>query len=351
LRILTRSRCATKNALLQSQRWYISHDQDKLKTLQVLKNSIQTKIDNLHPTDQDTTQSLNEIKKEYYSYLEFSDEDLVELLDHFQGLESQLTDICMKEALRGTYDALGCYIQINSDRIRGRERSNQFVEILTNMYLRYMSHSHPYGSTGGFVVHRRKPNVQRTVSSHDLGLKATIIYCADPYSYGYLKHETGLHQHQLRGYKTEKFNKCHAAVKVCPDLDSIGDIRSMNEYVSTVRIPTAKLDAMREFDVSHPESGIAVVSNIECACAERKMHAEHIVKCMVIMKELGMNSTSNDTVIRQYWKTDRDTVRDVQTGEQWKNQYDAVLNGGMFPLLQSRLLYFSNQLYRPLEQT
>ncbi|MDR0454403.1 MAG: peptide chain release factor 2 [Deferribacteraceae bacterium] len=283
-----------------------------------------------------------------YVFLELykeGDESLLpELEQNVKTLSKTAGDFELKLILGGDHDLNNAILTIHSGA--GGTESNDWVAMIMRMYSRY-------AETEGFSL-----EILDQLEGEEAGIKSITFNVIGPYSYGYLKGETGIHR-LVRISPFDSQNRRHtsfASVFVLPEIDDDLEIE-INESelrIDTYRAGGAGGQHINRTDsavrLTHIPTGIVVTCQSERSQHKNKAHAMKILRSKLYEYEMSKRNSEKEKIeasksdigwgnqIRSYVMHPYKMVKDLRTRHETGN-VDAVMDGELEPFIRSYLLY------------
>lgn len=264
--------------------------------------------------------------------------------DSVRSLEKLVADFELKLVLSGSNDSNNAIITINSGA--GGTEANDWAAMLYRMYTHYAEHN-------GY-----KCDILDYMEGEEAGIKNATINIKGPYTYGYLKGETGVHR-LVRISPFDSANRRHtsfAAVFVMPEIedDIEVEINETDLEIDTYRASGAGGQHVNTTDsavrITHVPSGVVVTCQSERSQHKNKAHAMKILKSRLYELEIQkkneekqkLESTKTEigwgNQIRSYVMHPYKMVKDLRTRHETGN-VDSVMDGNLDPFIRSYLLY------------
>lgn len=287
---------------------------------------------------EDDVDVLLELYKEGEEGLEKDIQDAVGKLDKMAA------DFELKLILSGPNDANSAIITINSGA--GGTEANDWAAMLYRMYTHYAEHN-------GY-----KCEILDYMEGEEAGIKNATINIKGPFTYGYLKGETGVHR-LVRISPYDSANRRHtsfAAVFVLPEIedDIEVDISEADLQIDTYRASGAGGQHVNTTDsavrITHIPTGVVVTCQTERSQHKNKAHAMKILKSRIYDLEMEkkneekqkLENTKTDigwgNQIRSYVMHPYKMVKDLRTRHETGN-VDAVMDGHLDAFIRAYLLH------------
>ena len=270
------------------------------------------------------------------------DEELIELLTNdLDKINTELEEIKIETYLSGKYDKNNCILEIHSGA--GGTESCDWVEMLYRMYTRYLQ-KNKYNFT-----------ILDSQEGEEVGYKSISLLVKGINSYGYLKHEKGIHR-LVRISPFDSNNRRHtsfASVEVTPEID--------NDINITIEEKDINVDVYRSSGpggqgvnttdsavrITHMPSKIVVTCQNERSQIKNKEMALNILKSKLYNLELEkqnneINNFKENKSIgwgngkRSYIMCPYTLVKDNETGYE-TSAVDKVLDGDLEELIYAGL--------------
>lgn len=286
----------------------------------------------------DDTEVLIELFKEGEEGVEKDIETSIE------NLGRMVADFELKIVLSGPNDSNSAIININSGA--GGTEANDWAAMLYRMYTRF-------AELNGY-----KCDILDYMEGEEAGIKNATINIRGPFTYGYLKGETGVHR-LVRISPFDSANRRHtsfAAVFVMPEIeDDIEiDISESDLDIDTYRASGAGGQHVNTTDsavrITHVPTGVVVTCQSERSQHKNKAHAMKILKSRLYELEIEkkneekqkLESTKTEigwgNQIRSYVMHPYKMVKDLRTRHETGN-VDSVMDGGLNPFIRAYLLH------------
>jgi len=238
----------------------------------------------------------------------------------------------LTEKLQGKYDKYNAILSIYAGA--GGTDAQDWAEMLMKMYLKFAQKNN------------WSAQVVQIKEGKEAGIKSTTLIIGNPYAYGYLKGESGVH----RLVRLSPFNSDHlrhtsfALVEVLPELKKLSQIKIRPE---DLRIETYKASGPGGQYVNKTESAVRVThlpTGIVVACQNQRLQGDNKKTALEILysklyqynlktreeekNQLRGQSMPNEwgSQIRSYVLHPYQMVKDHRTGTKVGNA-EAVLEG------------------------
>ena len=249
--------------------------------------------------------------------------------------------------LIGKYDELDCYIEIRPGA--GGTESCDFSYMLFNMYKNYFS----------------KENISYEVIdityNDEAGIKNALIKVSDVYSYGYLKHESGVHR-LVRISPFDSNRRRHtsfSSVVVTPVFKESIDIKidekdlKVDTFYSSGAGGQSVNTTLSAVRITHIPSNIVVTCQNERSQIQNKNKALEILKNKLYEIELEKQNELEDSLkhkknvefgnqIRSYVLEPYKLLKDNRSNYESTNPED-ILSGNLKEMLNFNLRSLSNE--------
>jgi peptide chain release factor 2 len=259
-------------------------------------------------------------------------------------LNKMLDEFEVKMILNDNHDSNDAIVTIHSGA--GGTEANDWAEMLYRMYNRWIEKK-------GY-----KLEVLDFIEGDKVGIKSITFNVIGPYSYGYLKGESGIHR-LVRLSPFDANNKRHtsfASVFVLPDVDEEIEIE-INESelkIETFRASGAGGQHVNKTDsavrITHLPTGIVVTCQNERSQHQNKANALKILKAKLYEREMEKKREEKEKLesskgeigwgnqIRSYVLHPYRMVKDLRTKIEIGNA-DAVLDGEIDEFIDAYLLF------------
>lgn len=259
-------------------------------------------------------------------------------------LSDKIEDFELKLVLSAPNDGNNAIITINSGA--GGTEANDWAAMLYRMYTHYAERN-------GY-----KCDILDYMEGEEAGIKNAVINIKGPFTYGYLKGETGVHR-LVRISPYDSANRRHtsfAAVFVTPEIeDDIEiDISEGDLEIDTYRASGAGGQHVNTTDsavrITHVPSGVVVTCQSERSQHKNKAHAMKILKSRLYELEIEKKNEEKQKLentkteigwgnqIRSYVMHPYKMVKDLRTRHETGN-VDSVMDGNLDPFIRAYLLH------------
>jgi len=284
------------------------------------------------------TEVLIELHKEGEEGLEKDIEDSI------NSLEKNIADFELKLVLSAQNDGNNAIITINSGA--GGTEANDWAAMLYRMYTQYAEHQ-------GY-----KYDILDYMEGEEAGIKNAVINIKGPFTYGYLKCETGVHR-LVRISPYDSANRRHtsfAAVFVTPEIedDIEVDISESDLQIDTYRASGAGGQHVNTTDsavrITHVPTNTVVTCQSERSQHKNKASAMKILKSRLYDLEMDKKNEEKQKLentkteigwgnqIRSYVMHPYKMVKDLRTRHETGN-VDSVMDGNLDPFIRAYLLH------------
>ena len=283
--------------------------------------------------------------------LEFAEEDdsMEEQFHEFlHKLKKEVRAFELSMLLNERFDINNTFLTIHAGA--GGTESQDWAQMLLRMYLRWAE---------------RKNFATEIIESQpgdEAGIKGVTLLIKGEYTYGYLKHEQGIHR-LVRISPFDSNSRRHtsfASVSILPELDDNIDI-DINP--DDLRIDVYRASGAGGQHVNRTESAVRIThlpTNIVVTCQnQRNQHQNKDTAMKILMAKLyqielekqkaeasGIQGELNDVSwgnqIRSYVFHPYRMVKDLRTNVETGNA-DAVMDGELDEFIEQELVYFSKK--------
>ncbi len=280
---------------------------------------------------QKISQDLAELKRDIEDY------EMLELMlaeDDTENFEREIKALELKTFLSEKHDQNNAILGIHAGQ--GGTEAMDWVEMLLRMYTRYAERKY------------LKTEIIHSIPGDEAGLKSVSLEITGKYSYGFLKHENGVH----RLVRQSPFNADNlrqtsfALVEVIPEIDESIEIEIKDEDLEFESYRSGGKGGQNVNKVStavrikHIPSGIIVENQTERYQARNREKAMKILKSKLYAKELEKIEQEKRRIkgehitpgwgnqIRNYVLHPYKLVKDLRTDVESTNP-DEVLDGDL----------------------
>ncbi|TPX34599.1 hypothetical protein SeMB42_g07306 [Synchytrium endobioticum] len=275
-----------------------------------------------------------------------------------EQLKATLQSYTVRLMMSSPQDKYGCFIELRSGA--GGAESGLFLTMLLRMYSRWATNYHtPIDPSS-----RAKATLlDSTPSDHD-GLKSATLLISGLHTYGWLKHEAGIHR-LVRISPLDANARRHTSfvsVLVYPDADDNGEDEKgggIEILTKDVRMESMRAQGAGGQHVNKTESAVRLThipTGITVACQnERSQHqnralAFKLLTAKLLERELRVKQQAKSDLhsqlpdnnfgsqIRSYVLQPYRMIKDLRTGFE-KGDVDAVLDGDLQGFLEASLLH------------
>ncbi|PLX65727.1 MAG: peptide chain release factor 2 [Denitrovibrio sp.] len=264
--------------------------------------------------------------------------------ESINSLAKIVADFELKLVLSAQNDGNNAIITINSGA--GGTEANDWAAMLYRMYTQYAERQ-------GY-----KYDILDYMEGEEAGIKNAVINVKGPFTYGYLKGETGVHR-LVRISPFDSANRRHtsfAAVFVTPEIeDDIEiDISESDLEIDTYRASGAGGQHVNTTDsavrITHVPTNTVVTCQSERSQHKNKAHAMKILKSRLYELEIDKKNEEKQKLentkteigwgnqIRSYVMHPYKMVKDLRTRHETGN-VDSVMDGNLDPFIRAYLLY------------
>ncbi len=290
-------------------------------------------------------ESLIEINLEMLELLntQHDDELINELETNLECIEKQISELEIDTLLDGKYDNLNCYLEIHPGA--GGTESQDWASMLLRMYQRFCDKEEEF-----------KYEMIEEQKGDEAGIKSSIMLIKNPFAYGYLKGEQGVHR-LVRISPFDSNSRRHtsfASVTVIPEFNETTDIEIKD---SDLRIDVFHSSGAGGQSVNTTDSAVRIThlpTNIVVSCQnersqlKNKEQALKILKNKLYQKELEKQERELSAIkgeptnivfgsqIRNYTLEPYTLVKDLRTEFETSNT-QKVLDGEIREFIESYL--------------
>ncbi|ACB85782.1 peptide chain release factor 2 (bRF-2) [Natranaerobius thermophilus JW/NM-WN-LF] len=315
-------------------------DQDRAKKVTQERQELKEHLDEI--------KELDELKDEVSVMIELSEEDetdgtnMKEIKQALFQFEEQLSEIRLKNMLKDRYDENNAIISLHAGA--GGTESQDWVEMLHRMYIRWMEHRGFNYETLDFLP------------GDEAGVKSVTMMVKGKYAFGYLKSEAGVHR-LVRVSPFDSSGRRHtsfASMDVVPEIDDDIeiDIKDDDLKIDTYRASGAGGQHVNTTDsavrITHHPTGIVVQCQNERSQHKNREVAMKILKAKLAAIEEEKRRQEQEAMrgdkkeiawgsqIRSYVFHPYTMVKDHRTNLEEGNA-DAVLDGKLDHFIQEYL--------------
>lgn len=277
-------------------------------------------------------------------YKEGADEVESDIIDSVDTLKNKINEFELNLILSDKHDGNNAIVTIHSGA--GGTESNDWTQMLYRMYTRWAEQK-------GLKI-----EIMDFIAGDEAGVKSVTFNIVGPFSFGYLKGETGVHR-LVRISPFDSNSRRHtsfSSVFVLPEIDddieivvNEGDLR-----IDTYRASGAGGQHVNTTDsavrMTHEPTGIVVTCQNERSQIKNRAHAMKLLKAKLFEHEMAkrneakaeLESTKSDigwgSQIRSYVMHPYKMVKDLRTKHETGN-VDGVMDGNLDPFIRSVLLH------------
>ena len=254
-----------------------------------------------------------------------NEKELEEIEIETEKLKKQIDILKTKSMLSGEFDYNNVYIEIHSGA--GGTESNDWANMIARMYMRYFENK-------GW-----KYQVESVREGEEVGIKGILISVENPYAFGYLKGETGVHR-LVRISPFDSNKRRHtsfASVLVTPQIDNNIEIEIKEEdlKIDVYHSGGAGGQSVNTTDsavrMTHLPTGIVVTCQNERSQLKNKEKALEILKSRIYILEKSkvdekLKDLKGETMdvnfgsaIRSYVMCPYSLVKDTRTNAETSN--------------------------------
>ena len=312
--------------------WSNENTKDILEELSNLKNLVK-KYDDISSNVKTSIEMLE---------LDLSDDELNELNNEINLIETNLKELKLSTFLNGEYDSANAYVEIHSGA--GGTESNDWANMLFRMYTRY------------FEKNNYKYEIINKSDGEEVGIKGVTILVKGYYPYGYLKGETGVHR-LVRISPFDSGKRRHtsfASVLVTPYISKKIDveIKESDLKIDVYHSSGAGGQSVNTTDsavrITHIPTGIVTSCQVERSQVQNKERALEMLKNKIFLMNLeNFNNKIKElkgdvmdvnfgSAIRSYVMCPYTLVKDNRSNYETSN-VDKILDGEIQELLNENL--------------
>ena len=312
--------------------WSNENTKDILEELNNLKNLVK-KYDDISSNVKTSIEMLE---------LDLSDDELNELNNEINLIETNLNELKLSTFLNGEYDSANAYVEIHSGA--GGTESNDWANMLFRMYTRY------------FEKNNYKYEIINKSDGEEVGIKGVTILVKGYYPYGYLKGETGVHR-LVRISPFDSGKRRHtsfASVLVTPYISKKIDveIKESDLKIDVYHSSGAGGQSVNTTDsavrITHIPTGIVTSCQVERSQVQNKERALEMLKNKIFLMNLeNFNNKIKElkgdvmdvnfgSAIRSYVMCPYTLVKDNRSNYETSN-VDKILDGEIQELLNENL--------------
>ena len=273
---------------------------------------------------------------------------LNDILKMSERIKENSKKIQVENLLSGGTDINNCYLEIHAGA--GGTESQDWAQMLIRMYIRW-AESQEFKIT----------QIQETYGE-EAGIKSSTIKIDGDYSFGWLKHESGIHR-LVRISPFDSNKRRHtsfASVWVYPEIDEKIEIEIKE---SDIRIDTYRSSGAGGQHVNKTDSAVRIThlpSKIVVQCQNGRSQHKNKATAMSMLKsrlfefeerkkeeekksqfskksEIGWGSHIRSYVLHPY-----QMVKDLRTNYETSNA-NSVLEGDLISFLEKSLIYYNTE--------
>jgi peptide chain release factor 2 len=283
--------------------------------------------------------------------LEFAEEDETmeeQFFEFLSKLKREVRFFELSMLLNERFDVNNTFLTIHAGA--GGTESQDWTQMLLRMYLRWAERKN------------FSTEIIETQPGEEAGIKSVTLLVKGEYTYGYLKHEQGIHR-LVRISPFDSNNRRHtsfASVSILPELD---DSINLDIDPDDLRIDVYRSSGAGGQHVNRTESAVRIThlpTKIVVTCQnQRNQHQNKDTAMKVLMARLyqvelkkqkaeatGIQGELNDVSwgnqIRSYVFHPYRMVKDLRTNVETGNA-DAVMDGELDEFIEQELVYFSKK--------
>ena len=312
---------------------------DELTKTNIEFSSVNSLINNYNDLDGSINTNLELLQE----YKEDIDKDILDdIVNNYEDINNKLNELEINTLLDGEFDSYNCYLEIHPGA--GGTEAMDWASMLLRMYQMY------------FDKKGYKYEVVDYQAGDEAGVKSVMLHITNPYAYGYLKSEIGVH----RLVRISPFNAAgkrqtsFAAVNVTPEIDDIPKDIEVNEEDIRWDITRASGNGGQGVNttdsavrLSHIPTGIVIYAQQERSQLRNKETAMKILKSKLYQLEVekrnnainslkGSDDINFGSQIRNYVLEPYKLVKDLRTNYE-TSQADKVLDGDIDAFIEAYL--------------
>jgi peptide chain release factor 2 len=312
---------------------------DELTKTNIEFSSVNSLINNYNDIDGSINTNLELLQE----YKEDIDKDILDdIVNNYEDINNKLNELEINTLLDGEFDSYNCYLEIHPGA--GGTEAMDWASMLLRMYQMY------------FDKKGYKYEVVDYQAGDEAGVKSVMLHITNPYAYGYLKSEIGVH----RLVRISPFNAAgkrqtsFAAVNVTPEIDDIPKDIEVNEEDIRWDITRASGNGGQGVNttdsavrLSHIPTGIVIYAQQERSQLRNKETAMKILKSKLYQLEVekrnnainslkGSDDINFGSQIRNYVLEPYKLVKDLRTNYE-TSQADKVLDGDIDAFIEAYL--------------
>jgi peptide chain release factor 2 len=312
---------------------------DELTKTNIEFSSVNSLINNYNDLDGSINTNLELLQE----YKEDIDKDILDdIVNNYEDINNKLNELEINTLLDGEFDSDNCYLEIHPGA--GGTEAMDWASMLLRMYQMY------------FDKKGYKYEVVDYQAGDEAGVKSVMLHITNPYAYGYLKSEIGVH----RLVRISPFNAAgkrqtsFAAVNVTPEIDDIPKDIEVNEEDIRWDITRASGNGGQGVNttdsavrLSHIPTGIVIYAQQERSQLRNKETAMKILKSKLYQLEVekrnnainslkGSDDINFGSQIRNYVLEPYKLVKDLRTNYE-TSQADKVLDGDIDAFIEAYL--------------